>query len=92
MNAPTTKELLDARLQELIGEKADLKAKTADLKAERERLIGIANDANAKVNELTEQILAIERPAGERGMIEILQETSAVATARNGLRMGGQAA
>lgn len=84
-----TKEMLQAHLKALQEEKAGLLAKTVDLKAEREKFIVAANEANAKVNELTERIHAIERPAGERGVIQVLEEIASVAKALGGLQLNG---
>lgn len=84
-----TKEMLQARLRELQAEKVSILARTVELKAEREKFIVIANEATAKVNECTEKIHAIERPEGQRGMIQVLQEIAAVAKALGGIRLNG---
>lgn len=81
-----TKELLQKHFDSLRAEESEILSKTAALKAEREKWNEKASEANAKANELTEKIRAIERESG-RSLFEVKMELSAVAYSLGAMKL-----
>lgn len=83
----TTKDLIQARFDELRAEKAEIEAKSKPIRDERDQYLLQIETLNARVKELTLLIRQTEEPR----IIELSREISTVAGALGGysLSRGG---
>ena len=82
-----TKQLLEQHFAALRKEEAEILEKTVELKAKREKFNQSAAEANAKANEITAQILSIERPTGGRSLLDVKAELAAIANSLGAMRL-----